>query len=237
MESKLYVELLRHTPDPEELVAMAARLCYSQTGIKDLKDKVSADDQSKFIEKLISMGHLSPLEHICFTYGIEGISRAASHQLVRHRIASYSQQSQRYVDANNFDYITPPTVKEKGLESEFMRDMDYLNDIYVKYKDLYKIGNGSKEDARFVLPNAAETKIIVTMNARELLHFFSKRTCNRAQWEIRAMAKDMLKLSYDVAPTIFKYAGPGCVTDKCHEGSMSCGRPDDVRKEFARYLN
>ncbi len=237
MESKLNIKLLKYTPNPIETIAMAAKLCYSPSNISNLEEKISNQDQIKFVEYLVKVGHHSPLEHASFTFGIEGISRACSHQLVRHRIASYSQQSQRYVRANDFDYIIPPSIKEAGLEEEFRKDMEYLQKRYNFYNE--KLGNKgekSNQDARFILPNAAETKIVVTMNARELLYFFSKRTCNRAQWEIRNMAKEMLKLVYPVAPAIFKYAGPSCVTDRCHEGKLSCGKANEVKKEFENFF-
>jgi len=188
------------------------------------------------------MGHESPIEHVVYTFGIEGISRACTHQLVRHRIASYSQQSQRYVSEQSqkhggvFDYIIPPSFKQAGREEWFKEKMQEIQKYYDKAEEILKkagyIGEAAHQDARFLLPNAAETKIIVTMNARELFHFFRKRACNRAQWEIRDMAKGMYKLVLPTAPSLFKYAGPDCVTDACHEGKMSCGLAEKVRKEF-----
>ena len=175
------------------------------------------------------MGHASVLEHVTLTYGVEGISRAASHQLVRHRIASYSQQSQRYV-ASKFGYVTPPTVAASpGLLVEYERHMAACSRLYAK---LMKAGV-PPEDARFALPNATETKILITMNARELHHFFSLRTCRRAQWEIREMAKRMLSAARERAPLLFETAGPGCVRGRCPEGKMSCGKPAEVRREIA----
>jgi len=237
-EAALNVVLLRHTPEPEEVVAMAAKLCYSQSGVEDLKEKIEARDQTAFVEKLAAVGHLSPIEHVVFSFGIEGISRACSHQLVRHRVASYSQQSQRYVKEEQFDYIIPPSIKQDpALATEFERCMDEAQENYTKIlKRLAKLGyegETGQQDARYVLPNAAETKIVVTMNARELLHFFRVRTCNRAQWEIREMAERMLNHVKNVAPVIFAKAGPGCLYAPCPEGKMSCGKIEEVRKKYS----
>jgi thymidylate synthase (FAD) len=228
-EASLKVVLLRHTPNPEETVAMAAKLCYSPSNIDQLIEKIEAADQAAFVDKLASIGHLSPIEHVSFTFGVEGISRACSHQLVRHRLASFSQQSQRYVQEQDFDYLIPPSIKNSQyLTQRFAWLMSTIQDVYTEFID-YGIPG---EDARFGLPNACETKIVITMNARELLHFFRVRTCNRAQWEIRAMAKQMYTLAKGVAPTIFKKAGPACLYDACPEGKMSCGRSGEVKAEF-----
>ena len=236
-EAKLKVLLLRHTPDPENVVAMAAKLCYSASDVEGLKDKIAAKDQTAFVEKLVSIGHMSPVEHVSFTFGIEGVSRACTHQLVRHRVASYSQQSQRYVKETEFDYVIPKAVrKDPALVKSFEKYMRQAQKAYDEMMDgMAKMGiTGEKaqQDARFLLPNAAETKIVVTMNARELLHFFRVRCCHRAQWEIRAMATEMLRLVKGVAPVIFKDAGPGCVKGKCPEGKMSCGKQVAMRKKF-----
>lgn len=235
-QSQLKVVLLRHTPEPEEAVALAAKLCYSSANIGDLQEKIEARDQKGFVEKLVKIGHMSPIEHVSFTFGIEGISRACSHQLVRHRVASYSQQSQRYVKAggeNGFNFVIPPSVIEAGKREWFIEKMDQLQQWYDELvEDLGDLGEKSNEDARFLLPNAAETKIIVTMNARELLHFFRQRCCNRAQWEIRRMAEEMLRLAKEVAPTIFSKAGPGCVSGPCTEGDMTCGKIKEVREKY-----
>ena len=236
-EAKLKVLLLRHTPEPENVVAMAAKLCYSASDVEGLKEKIAAKDQKAFVEKLVSIGHMSPVEHVSFTFGIEGVSRACTHQLVRHRVASYSQQSQRYVKETEFDYVIPKTVRrDPALTKAFERYMRQAQKAYDVIMDgLAKqgiTGEKAQQDARFLLPNAAETKIVVTMNARELLHFFRVRCCHRAQWEIRAMATEMLRLVKGVAPVIFKDAGPGCVTGKCPEGKMTCGKAVQVRKKF-----
>lgn len=236
-EASLNVLLLRHTPEPEEVVAMAAKLCYSPASVGDLRDRIESGDQAAFVEKLAAIGHLSPIEHVSFTFGIEGISRACSHQLVRHRVASYSQQSQRYVKEEQFDYIVPPSIRQ---DPEACREFAaFMDDCQARYTAVLKrlaaagiTGEAGNQDARYLLPNAAETKIVVTMNARELLHFFRVRCCNRAQWEIRAMAERMLALVKDVAPTIFGRSGPGCLYAPCPEGKMTCGKIEEVRKKY-----
>lgn len=229
------VTLLQHTPDPEKTVALAARLCYSAASIGELHDRLSASDIAAFLEKIMSLGHQSVLEHVSFTFGIEGISRACSHQLVRHRLASYSQQSQRYVTfkGGDFPLVTPDSIAESAQREEiFDRAMQACAEAY---RQLVADGVPA-EDARFVLPNAAETKIIVTMNGRELLHFFELRCCERAQWEIRAMAIEMLRVVKPLAPVIFAAAGPGCVGAGCPEGSMTCGKAREVRQKFKNML-
>ncbi|MBI5099248.1 MAG: FAD-dependent thymidylate synthase [Nitrospirae bacterium] len=240
-EAKLKVILLRHSPNPEETIAMAAKLCYSPADITSLKDKIETKDQKAFVEKLVKMGHMSPIEHASFTFAVEGISRACSHQLVRHRLASYSQQSQRYVSEGGqqsvFDYIIPPLIKDdpeaKKIFGKFMEEAQKTYDLLIEKLNRKGIkGESANQDARFILPNAAETKIMVTMNARELLHFFRQRCCNRAQWEIRQMAEEMLKLVKKAAPTIFHKAGPGCLYTPCPEGDYSCGKIKEVRKKY-----
>jgi thymidylate synthase (FAD) len=222
------VVLLQNTPEPERLVALAARLCYSPAKIADLQEDVSRKDVRKLVRRVLSMGHASVLEHVVFTYGVEGISRATSHQLVRHRIASYSQQSQRYVAAT-FGYVTPETIGKKPLLGKFEK---HMKNSAALYKELLAAGI-PPEDARFVLPNATETKILITMNARELHHFFALRLCRRAQWEIREMAQEMLVLANGKAPLLFETSGPGCVRGRCPEGKMTCGDPGGVRREIA----
>lgn len=232
------VTLLAHTPEPEKIVAAAARLCYSNKEVSEIMDNFTDEKIEEFINKLINLGHESPLEHVTFTFGIEGISRACSHQLVRHRIASYSQKSQRYVKENNFCYIKPDSLKnfqanieimgmidgeQKKVEIPFSFDtlMDLINDWYSQALQ----SKVEPEDARMVLPNACCTSIIVTMNARTLLNFFKHRDCNRAQWEIRSVAREMMKICKDIAPRLFARAGASCRYGKCSEGSMSCGEP------------
>ncbi len=240
METRVQVLLLSHTPNPEATIAMAAKLCYSPSDIASLKEKTAAKDQKGFVEKLMKMGHMSPIEHASFTFAVEGISRACSHQLVRHRLASYSQQSQRYVSEEaGFDYVIPPTIKgDAELEKYFVEFMakaqKAYNQIVKKLNKKGIAGEAANQDARFVLPNAAETKIMITMNARELLHFFRQRCCNRAQWEIRAMATEMLKLVNSIAPTVFSGSGPGCVSGPCPEGEYTCGKAVEVRERFKK---
>lgn len=224
------VALLQHTPEPELTVALAARLCYSHVDIAALKEKLSGADIKNFLDKIMSLGHQSVLEHASFTFGIEGISRVTSHQLVRHRVASYSQQSQRYVShKERFAVVTPPSIADNPEHAALFEAQ--VAALHRAYAALVEAGV-QPEDARYLLPNATETKIIVTMNGRELLHFFGVRCCERAQWEIRAMAVEMLRLVRPVAPTIFAQAGPGCLGGPCPEGSMCCGKMADVREFF-----
>lgn len=244
MKAELYVELMEHTPNPERLVAAAAKLCYSPKRVRELYADLTREKARDFIERLMQMGHDSPIEHANYTFGIEGISRTCSHQLVRHRLASYSQQSQRYVGELNdgedtFDFIVPQSVKEVGLEKRFEEMMREIQTFYNELAEgLEKSGLKGEDvfqDARYVLPNATATQLMMTLNARELLHFFQLRTCNRAQWEIRRLAKRIYQLVLPTAPTLFKYAGPRCVTDnKCREGKKSCGLASSVREEFQR---
>lgn len=224
------IELLHHTSEPERTVALAARLCYSPANLEQLQQQVEYGDNNQFVDKIMSLGHHSVLEHASFTFGVEGISRVTSHQLVRHRLASYSQQSQRYVShIDRFDAVTPPSVV---ADEEARRIFDFtVGVVHQAYKQLVEMGV-QPEDARYLLPNATETRIIITMNARELLHFFKLRCCMRAQWEIRSMAVTMLMLAKKVAPTIFRDAGPGCLTSPCPEGKLTCGQKAEVRKQF-----
>ncbi len=235
----LNVVLLAHTPEPEKLVAQAAKLCYSPSTIEELREKIAKKDQEKFVKKLISMGHMSPIEHISFSFGVEGISRACTHQLVRHRLASYSQQSQRYVGKHSkkagetSEFIIPPSVVEAGKKEWFESKMAEIQTWYDELVEaLGDKGESTYEDARFLLPNAAETKIVITMNARELLHFFRVRCCNRAQWEIRNLAIEMLRTVKGIVPSIFGNAGPACVRGPCGEGPLTCGKIEEVREKF-----
>lgn len=252
------VTLISHTPDPEKSVAAAARLCYSDSSASDLMNGLTDKKAADFVEMLSSFGHMSPVEHISFTFGIEGVSRTFLAQITRHRLASFSVQSQRYVKKKNFIYITPPEIEnDKEALEIFNRSMQESLDSYNriadilqnKYKNEY-IQNGMSEnaakskaekkaieDARFVLPNACETKMVMTMNARELIHFFRMRCCSRAQWEIRAVAEEMYKLVYSAAPSVFRNAGPGCVCGACPEGKKSCGKMTEVRKKYESIRN
>jgi len=226
----MQVALLQYTPDPETTVALAARLCYSPASIGELQDKLSNADIHGFLDKIMSLGHHSVLEHASFTFGIDGISRVTSHQLVRHRIASFSQQSQRYVSLKNrFATVMPQSIEERPeLQQLFATCMADLQKAYAAMVD----AGIPAEDARYILPNATQTNIIMTMNARELMHFFALRCCERAQWEIRGMAVEMLKLVKGVAPVIFRNAGPGCLNGPCPEGKLTCGRISEVRERF-----
>ena len=233
-QKKLKVILLRHTLSPEETVALAAKLCYSRSTISDLQDRISSRDQSDFIGKLMSMGHESVLEHVSFTFGVEGVSRVLLAQLTRHRIASFSVQSQRYVSyETGFGYIIPESITALGEDAvrRFHEQMQIIEGWYTDWQKLLGKGEKSNEDARFVLPNACETRIVVTMNVRELRHFFSLRMCSRAQWEIRKMAEEMFRLCFETAPALFLDAGPACLRGKCPEGEKSCGKAAALRKE------
>lgn len=223
------VKLICHTPEPERAVAMSARLCYSPVGAEQLVEKMSNEQVEKLVTKIVDMGHTSTLEHVTFTFAIEGVSRVLTHQLVRHRIASYSQQSQRYVNEHDFEYIIPPAIAGNlPAKAKFEQLMDSIRKTY---DELVELGV-HKEDARYCLANATETKIVVTMNARALLNFFALRCCTRAQWEIRKMAELMLTEVRKVAPLLFKKAGPTCVTSGyCNEGELTCGRLDKMKNK------
>ena len=247
------VRLITFTKDAEKIVSAAAKLCYSPASIDDIIDNLESEDSQKFVKMLSSLGHESPMEHVTFTFGIEGISRACLAQLTRHRIASYSVQSQRYVEEKKFGYVTPPEINQnKALKKIYDESMDYIHNMYLKvaevlkqkhFEDLIDAGEDEKsavskaqkmaiEDARFLLPNACNTKLILTMNVRSLKNFFNLRCCNRAQWEIRSLACQMLKLVKEVAPTIFINDGPSCLRGVCPEGKISCGKIQEVRDYF-----
>lgn len=222
MKALMKCRLLACTPDPERVVAAAARLCYAPVSADEIHHGIDESDVHRLIRSLRQVGHLSPFEHATFTFSIEGVSRALTHQLVRHRIASYSQQSQRYVDENRFEFIVPPSVAANSAAlAEFSGAMEMAAAAYHRLAEM----GIPREDARFVLPNACETKIVVSMNARALLNFFAHRICRRAQWEIRLLAEAMLDEVRPVAPVLFEVAGPSCETEGvCHEGIRSCGR-------------
>ena len=218
------IKILAHTPNPERVIALAGKLCYSPVGIDELNDKISDEQVEKFITKLSDMGHMSPFEHASFTFAIEGISRNCSHQIVRHRLASFSQQSQRYVKMKG-EYVVPPYIYwHEELLLEFNHALEDADKAYNKLVEgLIRYGRTEKEaieDARYILPSACTTKMEVTMNVRELLHFFKQRCCKRAQWEIREVAKEMLKQCKEVSPILFKNAGAPCST--CTEGELKC---------------
>lgn len=208
------VKLIAYTPEPEKVCALAMRLCHSQYGIEELEIALTQNEIARLLNKAKVLQHFSIFEHVNFTFYVGGVSRVTTHQLVRHRIASYSQQSQRYVKVGK-EFVVPETIlRDKDREKIYK---EALEKIFSAYEDLVRLGV-PKEDARYLLPQAVESKIIVTMNARELLHFFTLRTCNSAQWEIRGLAWSMLDLVKDVAPTIFSDAGPSCFRGPCPEG-------------------
>ena len=227
------VRLIAHTPEPEKVVAAAAKLCYSDAHITDLLDGLDEEKTAKFLTMLSDLGHASPIEHASFTFGIEGVSRTLLAQITRHRIASFSVQSQRYVRLDDFRYVTPPEIEAiPEAKAAFLASME---EDAQRYLDLAraKASKQANEDARFVLPNACETKMVVTMNARSLMNFFQLRCCNRAQWEIRELAEKMFTLVYPVAPHIFAKAGPACLCGACPEGKMCCGKTAEVRAKYA----
>ncbi len=229
-EAPMKVLLISHTPEPEAAVALAGRLCYSDSDILSLKEAVSGR-AGEFVEKLLSLGHLSPFEHASFTFAAQGVSRALLAQITRHRIASFMVQSQRYVKKEALDYVIPPTIKALGAEAEerYARQMDVCMGFYREWLE----AGLPAEDARFVLPNGAETRMVFTMNARELNHFFALRCCGRAQWEIRDLAWTMLGMCLREAPSLFRASGPGCVGGACTEGRMSCGRAAENKALFS----
>ncbi len=247
------VNLISYTPEPEKLVAAAAKNCYSGSNVDSIMEGLTEDKTSSFVEMLSDIGHESPVEHSSFTFAIEGVSRSLLAQLTRHRIASYSVQSQRYVRENGFEYVVPPEIdKIPEAREQFIRAMEYDQRTYEALTSMLMDRHVAKllddgvdektahrqaekkaiEDARFVLPNACATRIVMTANARSLRNFFRLRCCNRAQWEIRGLAEEMYKLVYAVAPSLFEHCGPACVDGKCSEGKMSCGCADDVRQHY-----
>ncbi len=248
------VTLITHTPLPEKVVASSAKLCYSSATIDTLMDGLTQEKSAEFVDMLSEIGHESPIEHASFTFGVEGVSRSLLAQLTRHRMASYSVQSQRYVREKMFDYVLPPEIEaipeaaeeyRKAMEEDqthYDRLTAILKDKHLK--EMLDSGMDEKqanraaekqaiEDARFVLPNACATKLIMTMNARSLMNFFHHRCCNRAQWEIRELAEEMYKLCIEVAPHLFRKAGPKCVGGACPEGKMTCGKIKEVREHYA----
>ncbi len=234
-EVSLDVKLLSYTPEPLSVIYAAFRQCYYKGFVGTmfeqlLNGEISKEKQSEFITEILATGHASPLEHVSFTFAISGVSRALTHQLVRHRIASYSQQSQRYVDAKNMDYVVPPAIaKNPKILSRYTDFMANMMATYEEIKNmLEEDGRGSlaKEDARMVLPQATSSNIVVSMNCRSLFNFFEHRCCTRAQWEIRNCANKMLAECKKVLPEIFNHAGAKCERIKfCPEGEkFTCGK-------------
>ncbi len=248
------VYLIAHTPTPEEIVAAAAKTCYSARPIETVMENLDGESAASYVEMLSSLGHESPIEHASFTFAVEGVSRSLLAQITRHRIASFSVRSQRYVSERRFDYVLPPQIAEdeeaKALYEDIMeKEREAYNQItkILLDKKLAALPEEERadknraaalrrsvgEDARYVLPNACCTQFVVTMNARELKNFFRQRCCNRAQWEIRELAAQMLMLAREAAPTLFANAGPACAYGPCPEGRMSCGRAKEMREKFA----
>lgn len=248
------VRLIAHTVQPDKVVAAAAKLCYSETSAMDLMEDMTDEKAGEFVEMLGTLGHESPIEHASFTFAIEGVSRSLLAQITRHRLASFSVQSQRYVKQTCFEYITPPEIAaDPEAEALFDETVRTCVEAYQKLTDMLeeqhyptylaqgltekearrKAEKQAIEDARFILPNASETKMVVTMNARELLHFFRLRCCYRAQWEIRNLARQMVAEVYPISPALFANAGPSCVAGGCPEGKMSCGKIMRVRADYA----
>ena len=247
----LKVYLIAHTPMPEKVVSAAAKMCYSDAGADALLDGMTDEAADRFLHMLSELGHESPIEHASFTFAIEGVSRSLLAQITRHRIASFSVQSQRYVRKDAFEYVVPPEIaKNEEALSLYKETMNLLQQRYDRLAEILsqqrraefeaqglsdrqvsqKAEKAAIEDARYVLPNACETKMIMTMNTRSLLNFFRLRCCNRAQWEIRELAWQMLALCRRVAPALFEKAGPACLFGPCSEGKMTCGRADEVRR-------
>ncbi len=247
------VKLLAYTPAPERTVACAAKLCYAAADIDTVMDGLTDEKAGSFLDMLTEIGHESPIEHASFTFGIEGVSRSLLAQITRHRLASYSVQSQRYVKESSFEFVVPPEIAAMPeARREFLMAMEEDQRHYERLTELLqrkheteflaegldekearrKAEKKAIEDARFVLPNACATKLICTMNARSLMNFFTHRCCNRAQWEIRELAVEMLKLVREAAPNMFRKAGPPCLRGSCPEGKMSCGKMSRVRESF-----
>ena len=243
--AKLQVKLLTHTPEPQKIMAAAAKLCYARADIDTVMDGLSPEKVDNFIDMLAGLGHESPMEHMTFTFGIENVSRSLLAQITRHRMASFSVQSQRYVSEKDFEFVTPDQIAEnEDAKALYLETMENIAKSYNALADMLRENNikdgmepkaaekKAIEDARYVLPNACTTKMIVTMNARSLHNFFKLRCCNRAQWEIRELACQMLALVKEVAPNVFKNAGPDCVRGACSEGAMTCGMAKEMRKKF-----
>ena len=286
METTLKVKLISHTMNPELVIATAGKLCYSPSNIDDLMEKQTEEGIEKFVNMITSIGHGSVLEHTSFTFGIEGVSRSLTHQLVRHRIASYSQQSQRYVKEVQFEYVIPQDIKNNPILIEsyknhmedtqrlydeivdkLMYDYIYNEDKYGKFVDIqlkkcnidknefeyWKKENKDSdkfvevlresynklcstlekkaiENARYIFPNACETKIICTMNLRSLINFCHHRCCRRAQEEIFNLAWTMLKEVEKVSPLLAKSLGASCQFGPCPEGPMCCMMPLEKKR-------
>ncbi len=227
------VKLIAYTPKPDMVCAAAAFTSWKKKTTAELFEQLSEKEALDFLKMVMGFGHASVTEHATFTFSISGVSRALTHQLVRHRLASYTQQSQRYVkfSKEEIQYVTPPAIA-KDAEAKRIYDA-LMKEVAETYEKLInkKI---QPEDARFVLPNAATTNIVVTMNARELLHLIRMRTCERTQWELREVTIEMLKQAKKVAPVLFGDGGPGCVVGPCPEGKLTCGKIVEIREKFKK---
>lgn len=224
----MHVKLVKYTEDPERTCAVAAMYSVKEKVPDGLFTDADYEKAMRVLRHVVASGHHSVLEHASFTFNVSGVSRALTHQLVRHRLASFTQQSQRYVKLKEKGYVTPDTISGSEFSEEYHSMVEKISDFYQRMMD----GGIPPEDARYILPNAAETSIVITMNARELLHFFTLRSCNRAQWEIRRLSDEMLRQCKMVAPTIFEKAGPGCIRGPCPEGKFTCGHPRTDEKLF-----
>jgi len=224
----LRVELISNTKDPEITCARCAAVSWQRKGMKDL----TLNEARQIIREVLSHRHESVIEHANFTFFVEEISRSLTHQLVRHRMASYTQQSMRYVNLTKSKeyFIKPESIaKNQNLSSSFDEIMAKCKDVY----DFFVDKGVPPEDARFVLPIATQTKIAITMNARELRHFFELRCCLRSQWEIRELADKILEICRSVAPSLFENAGPSCVRlGYCPEAGLACGKINQVLEKY-----
>lgn len=232
-QTTVNIKLLEVSDNALSIIYAACRQCYSPKFAGEIFDegRENKKKQAEFVARVVASGHESPLEHVKFTFAIEGVSRALTHQLVRHRLASYSQQSQRYVKETDFDYVIPPSIAaDAEMKNEYVKTMEEIqvsyNKLIKKFEEKGKTGESANQDVRFLLPQAAETKIVVTMNCRELIHFFKQRCCTRAQWEIRQLADEMLAIAKQQLPEVFSQAGAKCEElAYCPEGDkFTCGR-------------
>lgn len=202
------ITMLRNTYQAADLIGQAAALC------------TNSEDWDRSRRGAMANGHMSVAEHASYSFLIEDVSRVLLAQITRHRIASFSVQSQRYCGVK-LSYVKPHSIEETGWNFEYAEHMERSFDLYHRMVE----SGVPEEDARYVIPQGFSCKMVMTMNVRELLHFFELRCCNRAQWEIRELADKMLEQCREIEPELFKNAGPGCVRGKCPEGKMSCGRP------------
>ena len=216
------IDLMDSTPNPIDLISMAMGTCYAKDNASELR-----------VKRAYEANHMSVFEHAKFTVRISGVSRALTHQLVRHRMASYCQESQRYVKLDTEGdawYVIPDTIRLTGQLEQYVGTMRACGEAYRKMLE----DGVPAEDARYVLPNGCETQFVVTMNARSLKNFFRQRCCNRAQWEIRELARRMLLEVRKVSPALFREADPACLVGPCPEGKMSCGRAAEMRALYAK---